>query len=144
MQSEMRTKGERLAGSTGQAAGSSPARPLQSLTIPIDEVAELLGRDVDGVKRRYRQLLAAGFPRRLPGSDWRFSRALVRVWVNSHGALQAANDDQVHAGRTGDRAGGISGLPADSSTERSPPPVALSIVDLQHEHLSRKYGGERA
>lgn len=124
MQSELRTKGERLAGSTGEAAGSSPARPLQSLTMPIDEVAALLGRDVEGVKRRYRQLLATGFPRRLPGSDWCFSRALVRAWVNAQGTPVVGNDNGV-------------------VVTIAPEPVG-SLVDLQHKHLSRKYGGERA
>ncbi len=94
------------------------------LTIPLDEVGALLGRSPDAVKRRYRALLASGFPRRLPGSDWRFSRALVRAWVNAQSAPAiAANDDL---------------------TIVIGPEQLGSLAALHHELLSRKYGGERA
>lgn len=88
------------------------------LTMGLDEVAALLGRDADGVKRRYPKLLASGFPRRLPGSDWRFSRALVRAWVDA--PVVTGNDNAV--------------------TVATGP--AGSIVELHRAHLARKYGGE--
>ena len=63
---------------------------MQQVTLTIDEVAEMLHRRPETLRRRWRALNREhDFPRPLPGLGLVWSRALVVAWIEAGGALAA-------------------------------------------------------
>lgn len=100
---------------------------LAALTVSIDDVAAAIGKTVDQLKRDHRRLTRDhGFPRPLPGANWRWPRKLVEIWIDAGGCdpepaikIVVANDD----------------MPTDDAG-------IGRIVAGQHANLARRYGGE--
>ncbi|YBV97552.1 hypothetical protein M1D80_11930 [Phyllobacteriaceae bacterium JZ32] len=72
---------------------------LENETADIDEVAAAIGRKPQWLKRNWLKMHNnEGFPRPLPGSDWRWPRRMVELWLIAGGVVaKAANSNHVGA-----------------------------------------------
>ncbi|NDV87071.1 hypothetical protein GTW51_10190 [Aurantimonas aggregata] len=96
----------------------------------VDELAEALGISVERLKASaWRMHAKAGFPPRLPGCGWRWSRRAVEVWIDATGV--PASDEQRE-----ELTGG-----ADNSALRPNAAPMLRLVDGQRASLEARYGG---
>lgn len=92
--------------------------PSQSPTMSLDELAGLLGLEPEQLKRRHLKMTRrAGFPARLDGAAWRWSRRAVLRWIDAAAqpAAAPATNDNI---------------------------VQFTLGDLQRADLAERYGRE--
>lgn len=68
-------------------------------TASIEEVAGAIGRSEIWLKRNWNKFNAKhGFPRPIPGSDWKWPRRAVELWLIAGGVImRAANSNEAGA-----------------------------------------------